>query len=89
MDRASFSKIARLESYRLSSSKYWQQLNKELETRKTNRALGTVELLKAQSVLITQKLKHLEAILYKEYYRNLHQQKDFNHEKSHSGGSDL
>ena len=88
MDRASISKIAKLESLRLSSSKYWQQLNKELETRKTNRALGTVELLKAQSILITRKLKHLEGILYKEYYRNVHQQKDLNHEKSHSGGSD-
>ena len=89
MENNVFSKIARLEVHRLANSRYWDQLTKELILKKTNKAIETVQNLKEQIKLIARKLDHLEALLYRNYYRNLSKLPKKINEKSHSGGSDL
>ena len=83
MGNNAISKVARRASFRLANSPYWRQLNLELMSKKTNRAIETVKHLKDQLKEISRRLDHIENLLYKNYYQNLSKLPMKSHEKSH------
>ena len=60
----------RLKAIKLADSKKWKVLNKELILDKIAPARQLVVELKEESQKITRKLDFLEAILYRQYFRN-------------------
>ena len=78
----------KLKFLRLAESNKWKVLNKDLILNKTSQAREIVIALKEENLKITRKLDLLDGILYRLYYRNSTNSM-INHEKSHSGGSDL
>ena len=60
----------RLKAIKLADSKKWKVLNKELILDKIAPARQLVVELKEENLKITRKLSYLEAVLYREYFKN-------------------
>ena len=60
----------RLKTIKLADSNKWKVLNKELILDKTVPARQLVVELKEESKKITRKLDFLEAVLYRQYFKN-------------------
>ena len=73
----------RLKAIKLADSNKWKVLNKDLILDKTVPARQLVVELKEENLKITRKLDYLEAVLLRQYYRNLSKLPMKSHEKSH------